>query len=349
MMRRRSAPSSGPAANGISILPSGDAIVEVMLDNDNDDDTKKSSTASQIRSRLIRFSRPFAILAVCLGICSKAMMMKIVSERYSSLPILSIFTADDNRESSYMRRSLKIEEATPPDTVTVDDGSAVDNDKDTNTADIDTGVKIDKKGNLGQFVMEHKAKLSSTHSDEKKIAKELKIAQNMIKKAELKAKAAEEEKVSAKEQKKVEEHKKSTEKQHEPNKPLSKVRAHEHKNKPVMKGSVKLKEDQQSQSNKKAAAIKNPNLKDNSKKHPHTKHTNKQKDIVVVKQAVKKQSDMKHQPIVKGKHNGKKEKKPVAGHDNKKVKEQHHVAANPIKKGKQMIIDAHKHSATKQK
>jgi len=27
--------------------------------------------------------------------------------------------------------------------------------------------------------MEHKAKLSSTHSDEKKIAKELKIAQNV--------------------------------------------------------------------------------------------------------------------------------------------------------------------------
>ena len=32
---------------------------------------------------------------------------------------------------------------------------------------------------------------------------------------------------------------------------------------------------------------------------------------------------MKPQHIVKGKHNGKKEKKPVAGHDNKKVKEQH--------------------------
>ena len=111
MMRRRSAPSSGTAANGISILPSGDAIVEVMLDNDDVDDTKKSSTASQIRTRLIRFTRPFAILAICIGICSKAMMMKIISERYSSLPILSIFTADDNRESSYMRRSLKIEEA----------------------------------------------------------------------------------------------------------------------------------------------------------------------------------------------------------------------------------------------
>jgi len=135
MMRRRSAPTSGPAANGISILPSGDAIVEVMLDNH--DDTKKSSTASQIRSRLIRFSRPFAILAVCIGICSKAMMMKIISDRYSSLPILSMFTADDDRESSYMRRSLKIEEATPPSS-----GDGVG--KDTNTANIDTGVKLVK-------------------------------------------------------------------------------------------------------------------------------------------------------------------------------------------------------------
>jgi len=327
MMRRRSAPSSGPAANGISILPSGDAIVEVMLDND--DDTKKSSTASQIRSRLIRFTKPFAIVAVCLGICSKAMMMKVISERYSSLPILSVFTADDNRESSYMRRSLKIEEATPPSS-----GDAVDNDKDTNTAAyIDTG-----KGNLGQFVMEHKAK-----SDEEKIAKELKIAQNMIKKAELKAKAAESEKVSAKEQKKVDDHKKSIEKK-QPNKPQPKVRAHEqHKNKPVLKGSVK--EEQKSQSSVKT--IKHTAAKDNSKKHPHIKehHTNKQN---VVKQAVKKQSDMKHQPIVKGKkHHDKKEKKAVAGQD-KKVKEQHHVAADPIKKDKK-ITGGQKHSATKQK
>jgi len=331
-MRRRSAPTSGPAANGISILPSGDAIVEVMLDND-DDDTKKSSTASQIRTRLIRFTKPFAILAVCIGICSKAMMMKVISERYS-LPILSILTAD-NRESSYMRRSLKIEEATPPSSG--EDGSAVA--EDTNAADIDTGVKSGK-GNLGQFVMEHKAK-----SDEEKIAKELKIAQNMIKKAELKAKEA------AKEQKKVDDHKKSIEKQQEPNKPQPKVRAHEqHKNKPVMKGSVKLKEDKQSQTSMKA--IKHPIPKaGNSKKHPHIKehHTNKQKDIVV-KQAVKKQSDMKHQPIVKGKkHHDKKEKKLAVVGQDKKVKEQHHVAADPIKKDKPKITDAHKHSATKQK
>ena len=109
-----------------------------MLDND-EDDTKKSSTASQIRSRLIRFSLPFAILAICIGICSKAMMMKVISDsdRYSSLPILSVFTAGDNRESSYMRRSLKIEEATPPSSE--DDG--MDKDKDTNTADTNTGVK----------------------------------------------------------------------------------------------------------------------------------------------------------------------------------------------------------------
>ena len=55
---------------------------------------------------------------------------------------------------------------------------------------------------------------------------------------------------------------------------------------------------------------------------------------------------MKHQPIVKGKKHHKKEKKPVAGQD-KKVKEQHHVAVDPIKKDKPMI--GQKHSATKQK
>ena len=109
--------------------------------------------------------------------------------------------------------------------------------------------------------MEHKAK-----SDEEKIAKELKIAQNMIKKAELKAKAAETEEVPAKEQKKVDDHKKSIEKQHEPNKPQPKVRAHEHKNKPVMKGSMK-KEYKQSQSSVKT--IKHTVAKDNSKKHQH--------------------------------------------------------------------------------